>query len=85
MVTLFQADWVVKSAGHQERVGMGNLGYTIMMIGVFVGIALVLRGIQYLADRHGRGAGDPEPQSAHSPSPARQSIPRPTGTQHGRR
>ncbi|MDT7684945.1 MAG: hypothetical protein QOG57_5255 [Pseudonocardiales bacterium] len=30
---------------------MGNLGYTIMMIGVFVGLALVVRAIQYLADQ----------------------------------
>jgi uncharacterized membrane protein len=52
VVTLFQAGRVGKSAGHKERVGMGNLGYTIMMIGVFVGLALIVRAIQYLADRH---------------------------------
>ncbi|MDT7620301.1 MAG: hypothetical protein QOC75_3546 [Pseudonocardiales bacterium] len=50
---------------------MGNLGYTIMMIGVFVGLALVVRAIQYLADRHRWAEGDAESQSAHSPRPVR--------------
>jgi hypothetical protein len=50
---------------------MGNLGYTIMMIGVFVGLALVVRVIQYLADRHRWAAGDAESRSARSPGPVR--------------
>jgi hypothetical protein len=50
---------------------MGNLGYTIMMIGVFVGLALVVRAIQYLADRHRWAEGDPGARSAHSPGPVR--------------
>jgi hypothetical protein len=65
---------------------MGNLGYTIMMIGVFVGLALVVRAIQYWADRRGWGAGDPGSRSNHSPGAAQQqSVWTPTGTQHRRR
>jgi hypothetical protein len=66
VVTLFQAGRVGESAGHAEGVGMGNLGDTIMMIGVFVALALVVRAIQYWADRHGWGAADPGARSVRS-------------------
>jgi hypothetical protein len=49
--------------------GMGNLGYTIMMIGVFVGLTMLLRAIQYLTDRYRWGAGDPESRSSATDSP----------------
>jgi hypothetical protein len=48
--------------------GMGNLGYTMMLIGLFVSLALILRGVSHWQDntssRRSRDRYDPAELSA---------------------